>query len=316
MKLSLFCVGVGVLVCALVGCGSADEAPESVATVSSALDARFNASQPAVTQWDDWSCSVHTTTWMLQATGHALSWTDVKNRMIATGRVSPSWGLSDSSGAGLAQTLRDFDGEPSVGHAAWASFDDIAAKAGQMAVGIGGRGWNHWVAVRGYDASRDVILLANSAPGYRSVWQELDRGAFNRLGSFSMVWMDFGQIDPNVPPDGPFAALLVKAPIGAGQWVTQCTNAGEKVWQTRSTGADPWSRWAGAKYPQNVTASCGTKSNGRYPIVFRSAGAGSFSAWVVECAGTGNQHVYRTETTIEGHPAAVYLYDEPNASCP
>ena len=61
---------------------------ERVAATASALDARFNPRKAGPVQVDDWSCSVHTTTWMLQSTGHNVTWTTVKNQMLATGRVS------------------------------------------------------------------------------------------------------------------------------------------------------------------------------------------------------------------------------------
>src|SRR6185369_11527104 len=140
-----------------------------------------------------WSCSVHTTFWMLEATENPPSCSDVVYKMTSTGRTTSAYGLSDSSGAGIVATLREMaTGGPEVGNQSVASFDDIAARAGKMAVGIGGRGWNHWSGVRGYDAARDVLLLANPAPNWQSVGTEMDRGEFARLGSFSMVWMDYG----------------------------------------------------------------------------------------------------------------------------
>lgn len=303
--------------------------PEQVGRESAKIDARFDPSHPAPRQVDDWSCSVHTTTWMLQATGHDVTWGEVSRRMLSTGRVSTALGLMDANGPGVAATLRDFaDGAPSIGSQGYASFDEIAARAGHMAVGIGGRGWNHWTAVRGYDAKRDVILLANSAPGWKGVGQELDRGEHARLGGFAMVWMDYGQSPPPPPPPsfekaprptgGPFAALHVKTPIGDGQWITQCNESGdgERVWQTTIGGPEPASRWAAPKWPQTVSASCGEPRDGVYPLVFRSATAGSLGAWVTQCSDApGAQHVFRIDADVDGHPAAVFLYDEATADC-
>jgi hypothetical protein len=302
---------------------------EDVATSHSKIDARFDPNHRAPVQTDDWSCSVHTTTWMLQATGHDVTWSQISRTMQDHGRVSMSLGLLDASGAGLARTLREnADGSPDVGNVAYASFDDVASRAGQMAIGIGGRAWNHWTAVRGYDAGRDVILLANSAPGWKGAGQELDRGEFARLGGMAMVWMDYGQTPVDVPPfeptprptGGAFEALHVNAPIGAGEWVTQCNESadGERVWQSTSGGPDPETRWAEAKYPQAITSSCGEPSpEGIHPLVFRSANAGSFGAWVTQCTGSldGYQAVYRTDAEVDGRPAAVFLYVEPNADC-
>lgn len=310
----------------LTACGATPD--ESTRSSTSKIDARFDPSHRAPVQTDDWSCSVHTTTWMLQSTGHPVTWSQMSSYMRNNGRVSTALGLLDASGSGLARTLREHaDGSPDVGNVAYASFDDVASRAGHMALGIGGRAWNHWSAVRGYDASRDVILLANSAPGWKGAGQELDRGEFARLGGFSMVWMDYGQTPPPPPFEpterpmgGDFEALHVKADIGAGEWITQCNESkdGERVWQTTNGGPDPETRWAESKYPQELRESCGDASaEGIYPLVFRSANAGSFGGWVTQCTGTrdGYQAVYRTDAEVDGHPAAVFLYVEPNDDC-
>src|SRR5262249_42563592 len=157
--------------------GCAPSHDEKAATTSDKLDSRFDADTPASIQYDAWSCSVHTTYWMLAATGNAVSYADVVNRMTSRGRVTSASGLQDSGGSGVVATLSELaSGEPEVNNAPYVSFDDIAARAGRMAVGIGGRGWNHWSGVRGYDIDRDVILLANPAPGWYGVGSELDRG--------------------------------------------------------------------------------------------------------------------------------------------
>lgn len=320
---------VVVVAVAIGGATSSCAAPsaEEVGTESAKLDSRFDPTFPASTQVDDWSCSVHTTTWMLRATGHDVSWSQIASRMQATGRVTQAYGLSDANGPGVVATLRDYATAAEIQNQGIASFDEVARRAGHMAVGIGGRAWNHWTAVRGYDAKRDVLLLANSAPSWKGVGQDLTRGEFAALGAMAMVWMDFGQIpeapafEPSdEPTGGPFPALHVEDSIPAGHWLTQCNESadGERVWQTEGGGPDPITRWATAKYPQRVSATCGEKSEGVYPIVLRSFSAGEFGAtWLTECTGTGEglQRVYRVDAAVDGHPAAVFLYDEENADC-
>lgn len=308
----------------LTACSSRTEDVEST---SSALDSRFDPSYPAAAQAESWSCAVYTTAWMLRATGHDVSVSEVKSRMLNTGRVTSTYGLSDANGPGVAQTLRDFaDGAPGIENRGIVSFNDVAARAGQMAVGIGGRNWNHWSAVRGYDAGRDVLLLANSANGWQGVYQEMTRGQFANLGAMAMVWMDFGQMPPPPPFEpsarptgGPFPALHVKTTIPGGQWITQCNEdaSGERVWQSTDSGPDPETRWAEAKYPQEARQSCGDVHEGRHPIVFRSAAPGRVPAWVTQCTGTGEglRHVYRVDGEVDGHPAATFLYDEPTGDC-
>jgi len=43
------------------------------------------------------------------------------------------------------------------------------------------------VAVRG--VSGDAIWLANSAPGYRNVWETLDRSQYAALGAWRATWV-------------------------------------------------------------------------------------------------------------------------------
>ncbi|HEY8076034.1 MAG TPA: hypothetical protein VIF62_18030 [Labilithrix sp.] len=310
----------------LVACAPA--AKEDTRAAAQDIDARFDPSTPASLQADPWSCSVHTTFWMLEATGSGHPYSDVVNRMTATGRATSAYGLSDASGSGLVVTLEELaDGTPEVGNAAYASFDDVAARAGRMAVGIGGRGWNHWSGVRGYDADRDALLLANPAPGWKGVSGEMTRGQFAALGGFAMVWMDFGQI-PDAPPfapspeptGGPFRALRVKSPIQAGEYVTQCNDAAdaERVWQTDGSGPEEDMRWAPAQYPQRPWQTCGkTSAEGVYPLVFRNMNPGEIGSWITQCAeDSGVAHVYETEGEVDGHPAAAFRYDEASDDCP
>jgi hypothetical protein len=65
--------------------------------------------------------------------------------------------------------------------------------AGYQPMVIGGRQWNHWVAVRvgSYAIGRpdlDMVALMNPAPGYMGINQTLDRDSFVELGPFSAVW--------------------------------------------------------------------------------------------------------------------------------
>lgn len=124
------------------------------------------------------------------------------------------------------------------------------------------------------------------------------------------------------PEGGEFDALEVRAQIGEGQWITQCNESldGERVWQTRGAGPDAWSRWAEAKYPQMISASCGTADNelGILPLVFRSEGEDALGGtWVKQCAGADRTaRIYQVAYGIDGHPAAPFHHNEIDESCP
>jgi hypothetical protein len=72
---------------------------------------------------------------------------------------------------------------------AWiGSFDELYVLARDRApLQLSGAAWYHHVAVRG--VSGDAIWLANSAPGYRNVWETLDRRQYAALGTWRATWV-------------------------------------------------------------------------------------------------------------------------------
>jgi hypothetical protein len=137
-----------------------------------------------------WDCSACSTAWAMRTVGFTVTEQDVIAGLGA-GRISPTYGLLDASGAGLVSYLAEqgigADNNPQ------ASWSDVMAAAGYQPMVIGGRAWCHWVAVRMGSAAvgrEDLELLAlmNPAPGYQGIGQLLDQGNFSRLGPFSAVW--------------------------------------------------------------------------------------------------------------------------------
>jgi hypothetical protein len=122
---------------------------------------------------------------------------DVSEQDVVTGlgpgRISPTYGLLDASGAGLVEYL----GEQGIAAAnnANASWQEVVDAAGYQPMVVGGRNWCHWVAVRmggpaaGYPNATQLLLM-NPSPGYMEVWQGLDEAQFDYLGPFSAVWFE------------------------------------------------------------------------------------------------------------------------------
>jgi len=137
-----------------------------------------------------WDCAACSTAWALRTIGFAVSEQDVIAG-LGPGRISPTYGLLDASGAGLVSYLGELGVQAENNGSA--SYDDVMAAAGYQPMVIGGRGWCHWVAVRmGSDAAgypgTEQLLLMNPSPGYMGVSQTLYREDFELLGSFSAVW--------------------------------------------------------------------------------------------------------------------------------
>lgn len=137
-----------------------------------------------------WDCSATSLAWCLRTIGKNLSEQDVIAG-LGPSRISPSLGLLDASGAGLVEYLAEIgvqaDNNPD------ATWQELGDAAGYQPMVIGGRAWNHWVAVRigweaVYDAKAEALALMNPAPGYQSVDQVMYKSDFDRLGTFSAVW--------------------------------------------------------------------------------------------------------------------------------
>jgi hypothetical protein len=139
-----------------------------------------------------WDCSACSTAWAMRTVGYPHTEEDVIIG-LGPGRISPSLGLLDASGAGLVAYLSEV-GITAQNNAS-ASWGDVMAAAGHQPMVIGGRAWCHWVAVRMGSAALgrpdiNALALMNPADGYMGVSQTLYQLDFERLGPFSAVWFD------------------------------------------------------------------------------------------------------------------------------
>jgi len=150
----------------------------------------WNWRLPADPQDYPWDCSACSTAWAMRTVGYDVSEQDVIAG-LGPGRISPSLGLLDASGAGLVSFLAEQGiGAENNPDASWA---DVMAAAGYQPMVIGGREWCHWVAVRMGSAAAgymglEVLALMNPAAGYMGVDQVLEPDMFEALGPFSAVW--------------------------------------------------------------------------------------------------------------------------------
>lgn len=137
-----------------------------------------------------WDCAACSTAWALRTIGFAVSEQDVITG-LGPGRISPTLGLLDASGAGLVSYLAEMG--VAAANNANATWDEVMAAAGYQPTVIGGRKWCHWVAVRmGSDAigrpDMNQLALMNPADGWMGVEQTMSPSQFQSLGSFSAVW--------------------------------------------------------------------------------------------------------------------------------
>ena len=110
---------------------------------------------------------------------------------LGPARISPTYGLLDASGAGLVSYLSEMGiGAENNPDATW---EQVMAAAGYQPMVIGGRGWNHWSAVRmgslaAGSETTDALALMNPSPGYMGIGHWMDTDQFDNVGPFSAVW--------------------------------------------------------------------------------------------------------------------------------
>jgi hypothetical protein len=146
-----------------------------------------------VPQLYSWTCSACSLEWVLRSTGLRSSSGDVYADREAvvyeigyTDQINPWVGLTNVDGPGRAlQDVLASYGQPS--EQGYLDFDSVYQLAQYTTGMMSGQAWYHWTALRGVQGSN--LWIANSAPGYKGVWDILSREDFNRLGGFSVVWL-------------------------------------------------------------------------------------------------------------------------------
>jgi hypothetical protein len=137
-----------------------------------------------------WTCSVCSATWCLQSTGTAYQDSDIYDARYAVGQAMgyPSC-VNEVYGCMSSQCVVDvFAQHGLVAHAVWVTFDQAYAIAGMYTGTINPNGMYHFMALRGRSGAD--LAVANSAPGYRGVYDTLSREQFNALGPVEVIYLE------------------------------------------------------------------------------------------------------------------------------
>jgi len=137
-----------------------------------------------------WTCSVCSTTWVLQATDTAYQDADIYDARYAVGTemgypacVNETYGLMSQQ-----CIVDELARHGLVARQAWCSFDEAYAIARTNTGTINPQGMYHFMALRGTQGAD--IAVANSAEGYYGVYSTLSREQFNALGPVSIVYVE------------------------------------------------------------------------------------------------------------------------------
>lgn len=156
----------------------------------------YDPSTPAVIQTADWTCSCASSAWLLNSVsdgrlGRPWNEWDVVNTLRAAtypGAVDPAYGLARADMADL-QTMFE-----SLGYAIerkqYLTASDVAAVAGRYPLQINGARWYHHSGARAIGDG--VLYLANPAPSWQGVGQELDANEAATWGSWNGMWITAG----------------------------------------------------------------------------------------------------------------------------
>ena len=137
-----------------------------------------------------WTCSVCSTTWVLQSTDTAYQDSDIYDARYAVGTEMgyPSC-VNETYGLMSQQCIVDeLARHGLVARQAWCTFDEAYAIARTMTGTINPTGQYHVMALRGTSGSD--IWVSNSAQGYMGVYDTLSREQFNALGPVSVVYVE------------------------------------------------------------------------------------------------------------------------------
>ena len=139
----------------------------------------------------NWTCSACALTWVLTSAGLRASSGDVYQDRYDVGmeigypgNINSTYGLMDASGSALQDVYATYG---QATQSEYLDYDTIYSLAQETTGQMSGGTWYHWVSLRGVQGSN--IWIANSAPGYKGVYDILSRADFDRLGPFSVVWL-------------------------------------------------------------------------------------------------------------------------------
>lgn len=139
-------------------------------------------------QMADWTCSACSLDWVMRASWLVPDYNRARaiQEIGYPDEINPQYGLMNTGGPGeaLRDVYMNYGQETEQG---WLSFDETYAVARDTTGQMSGSAWYHWVAIRGVQGNN--LWIANSAPGYKGIYDVLSRYDFERLGPFNVVWL-------------------------------------------------------------------------------------------------------------------------------
>lgn len=132
----------------------------------------------------DWTCSVCSYTWVINSTA-----TDpILDRESAGTIIGYPNCVNETYGCMSSQCIINAFGYYGLtAKEAYCTFDQAYAIMEHTTGTINPNGMYHFMACRG--VRNGNLWVANSAPGYRGVYDEMNRSQFNSLGPVSIIYL-------------------------------------------------------------------------------------------------------------------------------
>jgi hypothetical protein len=169
----------------------------------------WELTRPPVIQAQNWTCSAASAAWVLQASGIYRQEQDVVEQLQKIGGINSDQGLLDASMGGLERVMNGYG--LTVARETGVSWERLTQIAGKSPAQINGNAWNHHSGLRGFDGTN--LQLANPAPGWMGVGQEMSRQQFNNLGPFNVMYVT-GRTDGTTSTPSTPNSLNVVRPNG------------------------------------------------------------------------------------------------------
>lgn len=135
----------------------------------------------------EWTCSICSYTWVINSTGVDPNLT----REQATSIIGYPNCVNETYGLMSADCMINAFAHYGL-HAIqkWVTFDEAYSICRNRTGVINPVGMYHFMAIRGVDGV-DIgdIWIANSAPGYKGIYDSISRNSFNQLGPTQIIYL-------------------------------------------------------------------------------------------------------------------------------
>lgn len=137
-------------------------------------------------QMQSWTCSICSFDWVCRAIGIPMDREQAAEIIGYPECVNETYGLMSAD-----CMVKAFEKVGIVAVQKWVTFEEAFSICQHYTGVINPIGMYHFMGIRGTEAS--TIWVANSAQGYRGIWDNLDVGSFNGLGPVQVIYAESRQ---------------------------------------------------------------------------------------------------------------------------